>query len=437
MKKMLSDKVSKVITCRCCGSDSLKKWISFKDQPPANALVADPRKEEDTFPLDVLYCTNCELIQLGHVVNPDILFGDYKYLSSTSEVFRKHFKDMATWFSMTGMVHKDDLIVDIGSNDGILLKPFQEALCRVVGVEPCEAIAKQANDDGVPTVSEYFTVKTALSLRKKYGKARLITMTNVFAHVDNLTEIIDGVYALLDPDDGFFMIEFPDTMEMIKQGTFDLIYHEHLSYFTVPSIVSYFLRKGFEIVEITRQPVHGGSLRVIVRPHKLSVPMLLGDKAPKMNKKILDWYIKEVGFTNERAFTSFPSRVKENMIALKALLQDIRDRHELIIGYGAPAKMATLTNSFDIGTSLVASVIDDSPEKQGLRSPMKHLAIHKMPENIGDLGIDYILIFAWNFAESIMQKLHTAGYKGKYIIPYPHARIVEYAKGKHAKTSRK
>lgn len=432
MNKTPSEKVSRRTACRCCGGTNFQKWIDLGNQPPANALLSAPEPLsnshdwiEDYFPLVVYYCKDCELIQLLDIVHPDILFGDYVYLSSTSEVFRKHFDTMAEKLFFSGLVQKDDLVVDIGSNDGILLRPFKGRGTRVLGIEPCGQIANLAVQAGIETIPEYFTAETAGKIVEEKGEAKVVTMTNVFAHVDNLEQIIDGVKYLLRSD-GVFIIECPDTIEMMKQGTFDLIYHEHLSYFTVPSICKYLMRKGFDILKVDRVSVHGGSLRVFAQLKE-------GVESKIISPETKKWFEKEEGFTKGRVFKEFPSKVKKNKEKLLEMIKGLEDK--TIVGYGAPAKMSTLTNFYGIDTSSVVRVIDDSPAKQGLYSPGKHIPIIPYPLHISELGIDYILIFAWNFADSIITKLQFDGYTGDFILPFPTPRIVPGKKRKHAPSS--
>lgn len=390
----------------------MKKWLTLNDQPPANSFLKQKGDWEFHFPLAVYYCQHCELIQLIDIVHPDILFKNYVYHSSTSPVFREHFAAFAEDCVNKGLIKKNDLIVDIGSNDGILLLPFAFKYVNILGVEP-SSIALKANEEGIPTIQKYFTKEVAGEIVESSGEARMVTMTNVFAHVNNIDEIVEGVKFLLE-DDGYFVVEFPDTMEMLKQKTFDLIYHEHLSYFTVPSIVRYLTSKGFYVDEIRRIPVHGGSLRVYARNASLA----------GCSATVHKWFDKEKGFTKDVMFQTFPQEIELHRQELTDLLKELKEKGKRIVGYGAPAKMSTLTNSYNFGKEYFDFIIDDSPAKWNLLSPGKHIPVVRRPEHVHRMEVDYIFVFAWNFANSIIESLVEKGYRGGFILPYPKPKIL-------------
>lgn len=244
--------------CRVCTTENLEKVLDFGMTPLANSYVdkKDLDKPELFFPLQVNKCRLCDNLQLAHVVDPEIMFKNYLYASSTSPVFVKHFEEFAE------KMGKKEFVVDIGSNDGILLKPFQDMGCKVLGVEPAENIKSD-----VPVVRAFFTTGLAKKIVSEDGKADLITATNVFAHIDDLDEIVNGVKILLK-DDGVFVVEVTDAEQMLKDGTFDLIYHEHVNYWTDSTIRRFFSLRGMQVSKIEKVAVHGGSLRVYARVSK-------------------------------------------------------------------------------------------------------------------------------------------------------------------------
>jgi SAM-dependent methyltransferase len=340
--------VRQVKNCRGCKGGRLAKWVDLGNQPLANAfLQSDKNTAETCFPLTLVYCIDCELVQIGHVVDPKVLFKDYLYYSSTSSVFRDHFDRLAMVLFYNGEIKKDDLVVDIGSNDGVLLSPFKSRGAKVLGVEPVKEIAERATKSGIPTMNKYFSREVAGKILDDMGTAKLITMTNVFAHVDDLDEVLEGVKLLL-ADDGRFMIEVPYLPKMIESGTFDLIYHEHLSYFHLYPLQVLLERKGFSISSFQEVDVHGGSLRVFAKTKPGSS---LGIKTDE-------------GLIKKPAFHKFPRRIKEYKIGMKTYLEMLKVQGKSIVGYGAPAKMTVLTNYVDIDASIVSWIIDDSPEKQ-------------------------------------------------------------------------
>ena len=240
--------------------------LSLGPTPLANGFLRESELHlpEHYFPLDVNLCKTCGLVQLAHVVDPRVLFKDYVYVSSTSPVFVAHFETFAKKVFRRFNLSKKSLVIDIGSNDGILLKPFREIGVRVLGVEPDRFIAGLARKDGTPTVSEFFTPGTAKRIVRKYGLAYIVTATNVFAHIDDIHAVVRGVKTLLKKD-GVFIIEVPYLADFLEKNLFDTVYHEHLSYFSVTALNNLFDRTKMKIVDVGRVASHGGSLRVFVQ----------------------------------------------------------------------------------------------------------------------------------------------------------------------------
>lgn len=408
MNLIQSDKIYKKTTCRSCGGSRLKKWLDLGKQPLANAFVKDPQGKDETFPLVVNYCEICGFVQLSHVVHPDVLFKNYVYQSSTSPVFTQHFTDFAEREMNFDRVKKGDLVIDIGSNDGILLAPFKDRGARVLGIEPAGDIANVAVKRGIETIPEYFTEQLAFDIAQNYGHAKLVTMTNVFAHVDNLKDILAGVRILIG-DWGRFVVEVPYLPDMVRQGTFDLIYHEHLSYFTVASMHKLILRHDLVIQDVEFVPVHGGSVRFTIGKFQSEKP-------------IIGEYKNDGRLTKTQEFLAFPQKVKETGDQLMKLLDKMADSKITVVGYGAPAKMSTICHYFGITKKHVNLVIDDAPSKQNLYTPGTHIKVIPMPVDLNKYT-EYVLIFAWNFADSIIMKLKAMGYKGWFIVPFPHPSI--------------
>ena len=405
-------------TCRICKGSNFRRVLSFGPTPPANAFLKTDElsRSEYYYPLDVNLCTACGLVQLADVVNPSLLFKDYVYVSSTSPVFVAHFdsfsKSVFTRFNLS----KKSLVVDIGSNDGILLRPFKKLGARVVGVEPDTSIAGRARKVGIPTVSEFFTPQTAKKLINKYGQADVITATNVFAHIDDIHAVMRGVKILLKKD-GVFIIEAPYLMDFLEKNLFDTVYHEHLSYFSVFALSRFFERVGMNIIDVERVASHGGSLRVFVKKSSAtSVSSVAVQELLSLEK--------QKGLRNEKTFYDYGLRILDNRAKLLSLLTGLRRGGKRIAGYGAPAKGNTLLNFFSIGKELLDYIVDDSPHKQGKHTPGKRIPVVSS-KMLSDSPPDYLLILAWNFAPSIIEKnkaFRRGG--GKFIIPVPHPKIV-------------
>jgi len=404
--------------CRVCKKSALEKVLTLGPTPLANAFLTKLQLDEPEYfyPLDIYFCNNCGFIQLGHVVSPKVLFGNYVYVSSTSKVFVDHFKKMAEHILPRFLAGKRSLVIDIGSNDGILLKPFRDLGAKVLGIEPAVHIAKIAEKQGIETIPEFFSVELAERIVKQKGQADIVTATNVFAHIDNLDEVIEGLKILLNKD-GVFIMEAPYLIDFIEKRYFDLVYHEHLSYWSVNSLVTLFKRFNIVVFDVQKVPVHGGTIRVFIKKAEGK------HKIEKSVRKFLDRE-RKMKLTQKKTYTDYANLILNNKVKLVALLTDLKIKGKTIAAYGAPAKGNTLLNFFSIGTEILDFVVDDSPFKQGLYTPGKHIPVVSS-KVLYEKKPDYLLILAWNFADPIM-KMH-AKYKelgGKFIIPVPKPEIM-------------
>lgn len=415
---MQNDLIKKKSNCRVCKSTNLLKVLTLGPTPLANAFLTKEQidKPEYYYPLDVYFCHNCSFLQLGHVVSPDVLFKDYVYVSSTSPVFINHFEEFAKDVFTRFNLDSKSLAIDIGSNDGILLKPFKKFGAKVLGIEPAKRIAEVARKEGIETISEFFSVELAKKIVEQKGKAKIVTATNVFAHIDDLDEVIRGLDKLLT-DDGVFIIEAPYVVDFIQKRYFDLVYHEHLSYWAVKPLMTFFGRFNMVLFDVQKVAAHGGTIRIFVKkqkgPYKIekSVQLFLDLERRAKLEKI-------------KTYFEFAKKVMENKIKLLGLLGSLKLKGKRIAGYGASAKGNTLLNFFNIGTEILDYIIDDSPWKQGLYTPGKRIPVVSSKKMYED-RTDYILILAWNFADSIIEthkKYKNMG--GKFIIPVPKPQII-------------
>lgn len=410
----------KIPSCRICKSKSLKKVLDLGSTPPANSFLRknELRKRETFFPLLVYFCKKCNLVQLGHVVSPELLFKNYLYVSSTSPVFIKHFEEYAKSVFDKFRLNKNSFVVDIGSNDGILLRPFKKLGAKVLGVDPAEDIAKKATKEGLPTLPLFFDQKIAVEISEKYGKADVITANNVFAHVNNLDELTKAVKILLKPG-GVFIIEAPYLIDFLDKNLFDLVYHEHLSYLAIKPLEYFFKKHQMKIFDVVKVSSHGGSIRVFVK--KIS-------GKHKVTASIKNFLREEVakGLNKEKTYLDFAKKIKRNKEELLTLLKDIKRQKKMIIGYGAPAKGNTLLNYFGINSRILDYIVDDSPLKQGLYTPGTHIPVVSSEKLSKEPKPDYIFILAWNFAQPIMDKLFAFSEQGgKFIVPVPNPKIVQ------------
>lgn len=411
--------VYKISSCQFCKSKNLTKVLDFGKTPPANSFLKQINhdKKEDVYPLQVYLCKNCHLLQLGHVVKPEILFKDYVYTSSTSPVFVKHFEEYAKTVFNRFHLNYNSTVVDIGSNDGILLKPFKALGVKVLGVDPAQNLADRATIEGVPTLPKFFDSQLAEEIVGRIGNIDIVTANNVFAHIRDLDEIVKGIKILLK-EDGVFIFEVAYLGDFIEKNYFDLIYHEHLYYHAVGPLDYFFKKHGMIIFDVERVPTHGGSIRVYVKKAKANRPVNLS--VQKIIKEE-----NEKGLGKEKTYVDFSKKIEENKKILLNLLREIKTQEKMIVGYGAPAKGNTLLNYFGINNKLLDYIIDDSPLKQGLFTPGTHIPVVSINKLAEKPTPDYVLILAWNFAESIMKKLmETTSWKGNFIIPVPKPKVI-------------
>src|SRR3989344_1279467 len=412
-------KVKKINYCRLCKSKNLEKVLDFGKTPTANSFLkkSQLRDKEDFFPLAVNFCKNCGQLQLSHVVSPEIMFRHYVWVSSTSPVTVKHFEEYAKSVFNNLLLKKGDLVVEMGSNDGVLLKPFKKLGMRVLGVDPARNVAKRATKEGIPTLPHFFNTKVAKQIAKKYGRGKVIAANNVFAHINDLDEIVKAVGELLDKD-GAFVIEAPYNIDLVEKNLFDIVYHEHLSYLAIKPLDKFFVNHGMQIFDVVKKDVHGGSVRVYVKFKEAKY------KVKGSVKKFIDLEKKKKLF-NIDTYRRFARKIEENKIKLSKLLRKLKKEKKSIAGYGAPAKSTTLLHYFSLGTENLDFIADDSPYKQGLFTPGKHIPVIS-PKEIYTKNPDYLLILAWNFADSVMkmhEKYKKAG--GKFIIPVPSPTIYD------------
>lgn len=389
--------------CRLCHSKDLSLVLSLAKSALANAFVKQQTKQ-DLYPLDLFKCNNCKHFQLLDIVDPEVLFKNYIYVSGTSSLMRQHFRDYACKTVLTFNLQENDFICDIGSNDGTLLKYFKALGMRVLGIDPAENVAKKATENGIPTISDFFNAKLANDIVKNHGKAKIITSNNCFAHVDNLDEIVLGVKELLEKD-GVFIFEVSYFLEVLKSSGFDQIYHEHVSFHTLYPLIQFFKRFDLKIVDVLFPDVHGGSLRVFVK-HKES--MSNNNLFSNYQDKICNDEIIEI----EEMFGNFVSNIENQKKLLKQKLIDLKNKGYKISGFGASAKSTTFLHHFDIGKDLLDCIYDDAIEKQGLFSPGKNIPIKPFKEN----DSDYILILSFNFVDHIIKNNK---FDGIWLVPLP------------------
>ncbi len=406
--------------CRMCKNEDLRLFLDLGATAPADEfLTADElAAPQAAYPLQVMSCGGCGLVQLGHVVDPEILYRkNYPYEASVTRAGRRHWDEFAaTACSMMGL-GSDDLVVDFGSNVGVLLEMFANRGMRVLGIDPAPNIVAIANERGVETLCGFFNAKTADAALALKGQAKVITATNVFAHIDDLDEVMAAVDSLLTPD-GAFMVEAPSLANLVRHLEYDTIYHEHLSYISVKPLVAFLARFGMHIFDIHEKDIHGGSIRIFIRRDGAPGPETTDAVARHL--KIED---KE-GVYDMARLARFAEDVAENRRLLRELICGLKDQGKHLVGVSAPAKGMTLLNYCGLGKDVLDFVTEKSQLKIGKFTPGQHIPVLPDAALIEERP-DYALLLAWNFAEEIMGNLSDyVATGGKFIIPIPTPRIV-------------
>lgn len=403
--------------CRVCLGVSVEPIVSLGPTPLANAFLASPDEfaAERWYPLDLFFCRDCGLLQLVDVVNPDVLFRHYLYVTGTSATQAAHFRAYAsTVVDMLGLT-ADDLVAEVASNDGTLLRAFAAHGVRTFGVEPARNLAAEAMASGIETVAEFFSEDVARRLRRERGAARAVAANNVLAHVDDPRDFLAGCRELVS-DDGLITIEVPAVGDLLERVEYDTVYHEHLSYFGLTPLLRLAEAVGLAVVRVDRFPVHGGSLRLYLsrsaEGHDPSV-------------RALEAAEREAGLLDVVRYRRFATDVMESRTALLMLLERCHAEGLEVAAYGAPAKGNTLLNFCGIDTRLVRYTVDRNPRKIGLYTPGAHLPVRDVSAlTAGDRVPDYVLILAWNLSDEIMQQqAHYRGRGGRFILPVPRARV--------------
>lgn len=406
-----------VETCRICKGDRLTKFLSLGDQPHCNSFLRPDQinQPEPTWPLELLYCADCHLVQLSCVVDPEIMFRSYVYVSGTTTTLREHFRQTASDLVTEFQLEPGTLVVDIGSNDGTFLRGFKDLGMRVLGVDPAANVAKFANDQGLQTLNDYFGERIARQIRMEHGPAKLMTAAGVFFHIDDMDDVCRGVYDLLD-DRGVFHVQAIYLGGMLDQTSFDNVYHEHVSYYTLRPLMHLLNRFGLTVFDVGHSPIHGGSLMVYVC-HKGAYPVRDSVGALLAHEHAKRW-------DTLAPYQEFAQRVEQLRDDLVAMVRDLRAQEKRIAAYGAPAKGNTLLNYCRIGPDILDYAAEKAPLKIGLYTPGMHIPVIDEGEAMRNPP-DYFLLLPWNFKEELLRKNEAfRAQGGKFIIPVPTPHIV-------------
>jgi len=405
-------------SCRACGFTGTQTVLDLGSTPLANALLdeAGLKANEASFPLVLVFCPDCSLVQITETVPPEVLFRNYFYFSSFSETMLAHAAAISQRLVKERGLGASSLVVEAASNDGYLLKNYVQAGVPVLGIEPAVNIAKQASEKGIRTVAEFFGQDLATKLAADGQRADVFHANNVLAHVADLPGFVRGVAAILKPN-GVAVIEAPYVGDMIEHLEFDTIYHEHLCYFSLTALDHLFRKCGLAITDVERLAIHGGSLRIFASP--------ISDQA-QLTERFRALRAEEAtkGLTSPTYYQHFADRVWALRDALKAKLAELKGEGKRVAAYGASAKGSTLLNVFGIGRESLDFVADRSTVKQGHYTPGTHLLITP-PERLLSDRPDYVLLLTWNFKDEILrqQEEYRKG-GGRFIVPVPEVAVV-------------
>ena len=405
-----------VDACQVCGTKALESVLFLGYLPPVNQLprVGERPREQPAYPAELMFCPTCTLVQLGLVVDPKILFPpEYPYTSGVTRILHENFADLARESAARLGLRSGDLVIDVGSNDGTLLSKFQAQGQKVQGIEPTDA-GKIAVAAGIPTETAFFGRAAAAKVRAQVGQAKVVTAANVFAHIEDVHTIVDGILDLL-ADDGVFISESHYLMSLMETVQYDTIYHEHLRHYSITSVRHLLAMHGLEVIFARRIPTHGGSIRVYAgRKGKFPV-------APEVAAILAE---EEQGGPLRDRLAEFRRRTVMSKLDLYAMLRDRKAKGHRIYGISAPSRASTLVTYVGLNRDIIDCVLElPGSYKVGKYMPGTLIPIEDESRMFSDPP-DVAVLFSWHIADELMPKLRKKGYRGDFVIPLPEPRLV-------------
>lgn len=380
--------------CRGCKGNNLFLAIDLGELPISNELLLERQENVELFPLALYMCADCSLGQVQDVVRPERLFRDYRYMSSMSSTFLAHAKSFCDSMLDSGLIGTDDFVVEIASNDGYLLRNFQNLGIRVLGVEPAKNISSISESLGIPTLSEFFSADLAMKIRKENGPPKLIIANNVMAHVPDIRDFMKGLSILCDSET-LISIENPSIVNILTENQFDTIYHEHYSYLSCKSVEHLASIYGLTLIDVELIAAHGGSNRywISAKPQ---------EKTQRLRESIRDEDL--IGLSDPDKWENARQLTHDSINQLREWLLQVQQAGQLVLGYGAAAKASTLLNAAQVPRDLIPSICDRSPEKIGRYMPINNYEIIDFDRFI-QMKPDHILVFPWNIEKEITEQI--------------------------------
>ena len=403
-------------TCSGCGSSALHHIFFVGYLPPVNLMPRQgaPHQAAPSLPLDLYMCRDCTLVQITHVVDPQVLFPpEYPYTSGTTRILRENFANLYAETRALVNLGPDDLVIDIGSNDGTLLSKFTAGGHRVLGIEP-SLMAEKANAAGIRTTMAFFSAEVARRVLATEGPVRLVTATNVFAHIDDVKGTLEGILALIG-ERGVFVSESHYLLDLVRRVQYDTIYHEHLRYYSLMSLKRLLESAGLTVFRAKRIPTHGGSIRVFAAAKPRKVEASVGRLLTKEEK---------AGITRPEGFKAFVEQARQSKLDLYRILRRVKKARARVFGVGAPSRASTLINYVGLDAGLVECIVEvPGSHKIGKYIPGSDIPVDDEVRLFAEQP-EYALIFSWHISKEITARLRQRGFTGKFIVPLPRARVL-------------
>lgn len=409
LKSIKQERLNIRKTCRACGNPDLELVFKLEPTPPGDryVIIEKINDKQEVYPLNLYFCKQCGLLQLLDILNPDILYKEYIYNTSISLGLTEHFQKYSSYLLEKINPEKDSLVIDIGSNDGTLLKFFKNAGMRVLGIDPAVEVAKKAQENGIETIPDYFSTQLAKKIKQERGEAKIITSNNTIANIDDLDSVLQGVKELLSQD-GVFVFETAYMPDLIQKNILDNIYHEHLSYFPTKALKILFSRNGMELIHIEKKDTKGGSVRGFAQ--LIGSSGIISDSVQRLIDEETNMGVYDSNF-----YKKFDDRINFMKTKLISLLQDLKAQGKKIVGYGASVGVTTMLYHLNLQKYL-DFLVDDNPIRKDLFSPGFHIPVLQS-DIIYETKPDYILTLAWRYSEPIIKKnLEYLKRGGKFIV---------------------